>query len=297
MKQKTRRATSRAALAGLVVLGLSVLGIQPAFAAPPTITSFSPACGPAGTAVTITGSGFDDAPSPVSSVTFNNVAATFTVDSNTQITATVPATATTGPIEVTDTEGTVSTTTNFSVTASDDPTIASFAPTSGSAGTVVTITGACFTGATAVRFGGVAATTFVVDSDTQITATVPAGAVTGPIEVTTPAGTGTSGSNFTVTTGRTEHARTVTLRLKGHLTATGRVKSDLDDCTDGVTVKIQRRKGGWKTVRSVETTDVGRFTAEIKDRTGRYRALVPAFNPGPNDGCLMYRSPIMAHKH
>src|SRR5438093_3474462 len=50
------------------------------------------------------------------------------------------------------------------------PTIGSFTPTSGSAGTSVTITGTGFAGATAVTFNG-AASTFSVDSDTQITAT------------------------------------------------------------------------------------------------------------------------------
>jgi len=79
------------------------------------------------------------------------------------------------------------------------PSISSFTPLTGPAGTVVTITGTNFSGATAVRFGGVSATVFVENSATQITATVPTGALSGPISVTTPAGTGTSAASFSVT--------------------------------------------------------------------------------------------------
>ena len=79
------------------------------------------------------------------------------------------------------------------------PALTAFAPTSGSAGTSVTITGSDLTGATAVRFNGTTAS-FSVSSDTQISATVPAGAATGPISVTTPSGTATSSASFTVTT-------------------------------------------------------------------------------------------------
>src|SRR5215208_7003685 len=63
--------------------------------------------------------------------------------------------------------------------ASAAPTVTSLNPTSGPVGTIVTITGTGFTGATAVEFNGVAASSFTVDSDTQIRATVPAGATTG----------------------------------------------------------------------------------------------------------------------
>src|SRR2546425_3233331 len=79
------------------------------------------------------------------------------------------------------------------------PTITSFTPTSGPVGTAVTITGTNFTGATQVAFNGTADPTFTVDpSATQISATVPGGATTGRISVTTAAGTGVSASNFTV---------------------------------------------------------------------------------------------------
>ncbi|GAA4384167.1 IPT/TIG domain-containing protein [Hymenobacter koreensis] len=79
------------------------------------------------------------------------------------------------------------------------PTVTSFTPTSGPEGTVVTITGTDFNGATAVAFNGTAATTFSVTNATTISATVPAGATTGSIAVTTPSGTGTSAASFTVT--------------------------------------------------------------------------------------------------
>src|SRR5207302_2814105 len=82
------------------------------------------------------------------------------------------------------------------VTASP-PTITSFSPASGPVGTSVTISGTNFSGATAVTFNTVSAG-FVVDSATSMRAQVPSGATTGPIGVTTPGGTATSSSAFTV---------------------------------------------------------------------------------------------------
>ncbi|MDO7877481.1 T9SS type A sorting domain-containing protein [Hymenobacter sp. ASUV-10] len=79
------------------------------------------------------------------------------------------------------------------------PAIASFTPASGPVGTVVTLTGSNFTGATAVAFNGTAASSFTVNSATGITATVGSGSSTGAVSVTTPGGTATSGSSFTVT--------------------------------------------------------------------------------------------------
>lgn len=68
-------------------------------------------------------------------------------------------------------------------------TVTNFNPTSGYTGTTVVITGTNFTGATAVSFGGTVATSFTVDSDTQITAIVGAG-TSGNVSVTSPVGTG-----------------------------------------------------------------------------------------------------------
>ena len=78
------------------------------------------------------------------------------------------------------------------------PTVTGFSPGSGSVGSVVDIDGTNFTGATGVTFNNVAATQYSVSSATHITATIPSGATTGRIRVTTPGGTATSASDFTV---------------------------------------------------------------------------------------------------
>lgn len=79
------------------------------------------------------------------------------------------------------------------------PAISSFTPTSGPAGTTVAISGTNLGGATAVTFNRVAAA-FTVTSATQLTATVPAGATTGPVAVTASGGTAASAASFIVTT-------------------------------------------------------------------------------------------------
>jgi uncharacterized repeat protein (TIGR03803 family) len=71
------------------------------------------------------------------------------------------------------------------------------APASGSVGSSVTILGTNLTGATSVDFNGVAAD-FTVLSSSQISTTVPAGATSGKVQVTTPAGTLLSNVTFQV---------------------------------------------------------------------------------------------------
>ncbi|MBK9401485.1 MAG: choice-of-anchor D domain-containing protein [Bacteroidetes bacterium] len=83
------------------------------------------------------------------------------------------------------------------------PVIAGFSPASGCPNTTpVVITGAGFTGATAVSFGGTAALSFTVNTATQITAT-PASGTTGTIAVTGPNGTGVSATTFIFNTSPT----------------------------------------------------------------------------------------------
>jgi len=147
----------------------------------------------AGAKVTIVGNNLTGA----TQVLFNGIAAAFTVVSSTEITAIVPAGATTGIVTVVTPSGTLKTIVIFYVNVA--PQIKSFTPKSGPVGTAVTITGVGLTQTTAVTFDGIAATAFTVHSDKKVTATVPTGAKTGKIAITTPAGTVTSATNFTVT--------------------------------------------------------------------------------------------------
>ena len=80
------------------------------------------------------------------------------------------------------------------------PTVNTLSPRWGVRGTVVTITGSAFTGATRVSFGGVAASSFTVDSYTEIRATVPASAPTKKVvvKVMTKGGAGTASTRFEV---------------------------------------------------------------------------------------------------
>jgi uncharacterized repeat protein (TIGR03803 family) len=71
-------------------------------------------------------------------------------------------------------------------------------PVAAKAGKRVIILGNGLTGSTSVTFNGTTAT-FTVESDTYITATVPAGATTGTVSVVTPAGTLNSNPQFVVT--------------------------------------------------------------------------------------------------
>jgi hypothetical protein len=70
--------------------------------------------------------------------------------------------------------------------------VSGLSPSSGAerGGTTVTITGTGFTNSQNVFFGGVAATTFTVNSDGSITAVSPPGA--GAVDVTVATASGTS---------------------------------------------------------------------------------------------------------
>jgi hypothetical protein len=147
------------------------------------LNSFSPAIGSTGTVVTIKGEELANA----TAVTIGGVpVSSFTVVDATTITAVVGA-GNSGDVSVTTPLGTIK---QSGFVYIGPPGIISFTPTTAGTGATVNIKGTYFTGTTAVSFGGVAARSFIVTSDSTISAVVGLGA-SGTVAVTTPLGKGT----------------------------------------------------------------------------------------------------------
>lgn len=219
----------------------------------PRIDAFSPPNGIPSPPLTvvITGANFTGA----TAVKFNGATAAFTVDSPTQISATLPTNASTGRITVTTPAGIATSATDFVV----NPGIKLFTPDSGPPGTSVVIEGWGLLHATSVRFNGVAAT-FTVNGVQKITATAPANATTGRISITTPSGSVTSTSDFAVCAlnvtsrvsvtrgalqptgyigglfGDANYKQIVTLQNISATTIAGSLSLVLDDLTSGVSL-------------------------------------------------------------
>ncbi len=161
-----------------------------AFTAPAVISSFAPGIAVAGGVVRITGFNL----ATTTAVRLGGIAAEFKIGSDLQVDMIVPPGAIAGPIEIENPAGTVATGTSLLIGL--PPTLASFAPQVGAAGTLVVLEGTGFTNVQSVRFGGVVAT-YAVVSATRIDATVPAAARSGPIEVHTDLGVASSSNSFT----------------------------------------------------------------------------------------------------
>jgi YD repeat-containing protein len=162
-----------------------------------SIVEFTPRSGTEGTVVTIYGTGFSTDVN-LNSVLFNGATAVVSSAAATQLTVTVPAAATTGPITITTTNGSATSAANFIV--SEPPTITSFTPSIGAPEDPVTITGTQFLAATdgnEVKFNGTVAAVSEA-TETEISTTVPFGATSGRISVTTPGGTAESTGDFFV---------------------------------------------------------------------------------------------------
>jgi hypothetical protein len=158
--------------------------------APPTITAISPNSVSVGDTLIITGTGF----TANALVQLAGQTVTATYISSTELRVVIPAQNFSGNTVYVRTVTGDATVNGFNFVA-PVPTISSFTPTSQQAGNTVVITGTNFVGITAVRFGGVNAQSFVVNSPTQITATVGGGA-NGAVTVENLYGTG-SRNGFT----------------------------------------------------------------------------------------------------
>jgi hypothetical protein len=305
-------------------VSLLVLGLQtPAFATPPTISSFSPTSGPAGCVVVITGTDFDNP--DVTSVDIGGTpVSAFKVVSGKEIWATVAGDAS-GTIHVTNATATASSSSDFTNAnpGGCSPTITFITPCAGFAGMVVTILGTNLlksSGTAAsppiggdVRFAPYTATathTGAPETPKQLSVLVPSDAADGPIRVSTfndvvGEGAVLSGTAFQVpppdvTCSPADHARSITLSLRRHLVARGRVSSIEDpaftDCVASVPVRIQRRVSGrWGTVGRTTTTDAGAYKKRIKDRPGRYRSVAPPIDQF-TDLCFRAVSSVRRYK-
>jgi uncharacterized repeat protein (TIGR03803 family) len=140
--------------------------------------------GKVGQTVQILGQGFTG----TTKVLFGSTPATFNNSSDTYMTATVPAGATTGTVTVTTFTSTYKSNRSFLVI----PQITSFSPASVTVGSLLTINGVSLSQTSKVTVGGKNAT-FTIKSDSQVTATVPAGAKTGmKVTITTAGGVANS---------------------------------------------------------------------------------------------------------
>lgn len=162
---------------------------------PSKLTLVSPNAGLTGDRMSITGSGLAG-----SMVRVAGVAATVRSSSDTEVVVSVPAqpqpTYGAQRVEVTTASG-VTYPVVGAFTYDPAPSVSAVNPTTIVRGSprVVAITGAGFASATAVRFGTTAATAFTVESDTSITATVPAGVAAGTVDVTVANPNGTSATS------------------------------------------------------------------------------------------------------
>jgi hypothetical protein len=333
LKRNERRRHMGRRVAGVGVgVAMMVLGLQAPAMANTTVTAVSPTSGPTDCVVDITGTGFSTFPDGSNTLTFVAPSGGVDVDaidwfslSDTEIWAAVPTglvAGTTYSVELTQPSGTITAGGSFLSTGATSPggcapTIASFTPTCGSAGDIVTITGTNLLSEANGLSGGdvlfapyaAAATQPVPDlsEPTSIQAIVPSDVADGLIQVDTGIGTPVFSTVAfltpppdCVTTGN-EHARSISFKITKAGKTSGVVKSTEDpaftDCVAAVPVKIQRKKNGaWKTVGKTTTNDSGAYTKKVKNPKGtqKFRALAPKVSLGDpvTDVCLKARSAV-----
>lgn len=170
---------------------------QPGNTSLPVISSFTPEYGYTDTQVIITGENFKENKG-LNTIKFNGTTAVIKSATSTQLVTTVPFGAAAGKITVTVDGVTGTSEADFTILVPE--TITSFTPTSGPAGTMVTINGTNFSTTiteNVVLFNGKEAT-ITSASSTTLKVTVPTGATTGRISVTINGIDAVSSSDFTV---------------------------------------------------------------------------------------------------
>ena len=175
--------------------GVNSAGLSFTVLPTPTISSLAPAAGAIGATVTITGTNFGSSQG-TSAISFNGVAPSVTSWASTKIVAVVASGTTTGPVTV-KVSNVPNAGTTFTVTP--PPSITGISPPSSVTGTAVTISGSNFgatQGTSTVAFNGAIAT-ITSWGNLSISATVPAGATSGPVVVTA-SGVPSPGYSYTV---------------------------------------------------------------------------------------------------
>ena len=155
----------------------------------PVITQINPNVGEPGTVVVVYGRGFTG----VSSVMFGVGSASFESVSANQIRAVVPEDATTGAITVSTDHGFATSHIFFQVA----PRIIRFEPAYGKPGDTILLRGVNLSGLNSLRVGTIDAA-FSTVSDSQLSFVIPAGAATGLIRLSSPAGQADSESSLKV---------------------------------------------------------------------------------------------------
>lgn len=177
----------------------NLTGITRQLSTTKAVLQFTPASGPAGTTVTIYGTGFSATPAS-NVVKFNGTTATVLTASTTVLTANVPAAATTGPISVTVGGITATSSATFTVGTGGAPTLSNVSPAVGNYGATVTLTGTNYDTTVInnrVAFAGAMGAVATATS-TAITVPVPNTAQTGFLSVSTINGKTTSSAEFFV---------------------------------------------------------------------------------------------------
>lgn len=262
------------ALLTVVALLLSVLvptqGAKAADVVASSVSSVSPATGlsSGSTRVTITGTNLSN----TTTVQFGNSYGTaLTNVSSTSVTVTTPSGSGVVDVRINTALGSVTVKNGFTYKTNTVSTVNQVSPAAGPAAgfNTVTLTGTNLRGTQAVSFGSVAAVSFTVVSDSQITAVVPAGITNSSVLVNA---TNASGLQTTVATYK--YSSTV-CSPKTYLTTTFKNRS----ATLSATQKTEIRVAADELISlGCDQVNLVKYTGSKKRATASYKAYIDLSN-------------------